>query len=101
MRQSNGKAYARGQSARSSCGSSSTARGYGYRWQKARAAFLAANPLCAMCSQPESPVAATVVDHIVPHRGDDVLFWDSDNWQALCAHCHSSPKQKIEKRLYG
>jgi 5-methylcytosine-specific restriction protein A len=25
-----------------------------------------------------------VVDHIVPHRGDKKLFWDSSNWQALC-----------------
>ena len=31
---------------------------------------------------------ATVVDHIVPHRGDPKLFWDTDNWQALCKQCH-------------
>lgn len=33
---------------------------------------------------------ATVVDHIVPHRGDDRLFWDEENWQALCKNCHDS-----------
>lgn len=33
--------------------------------------------------------AAVEVDHIVPHRGDPALMWDSDNWQALCKHCHS------------
>ena len=30
----------------------------------------------------------TVVDHIVPHRGDARLFWDEDNWQPLCKSCH-------------
>ena len=32
---------------------------------------------------------ATDVDHIVPHRGDRDLFWDRNNWQALCHSCHS------------
>lgn len=31
---------------------------------------------------------ATVVDHIVPHRGDQKLFWDESNWQPLCKPCH-------------
>lgn len=84
-------------SARSVKGSSSTQRGYGYKWRKKRAAFLAANPLCAKCSTDERPVPATVLDHITPHRGDNALFWDEKNWQALCAHCHSSVKQREEK----
>jgi 5-methylcytosine-specific restriction protein A len=29
-----------------------------------------------------------VVDHIIPHRGDQYLFWDQENWQALCKDCH-------------
>jgi len=33
--------------------------------------------------------AATVVDHIVPHKGDAVLFWKQSNWQALCRDCHN------------
>ncbi|WP_295219971.1 HNH endonuclease signature motif containing protein, partial [Ruminococcus sp.] len=32
--------------------------------------------------------AATVVDHIIPHRGDPHLMWDESNWQALCKSCH-------------
>ena len=32
---------------------------------------------------------ATVVDHIVPHRGDQKLFWDRGNWQPLCEHHHN------------
>lgn len=31
---------------------------------------------------------ASVVDHVIPHRGDKALFWDSDNWQPLCKPCH-------------
>ena len=33
-------------------------------------------------------VTATVVDHIVPHRGDHYLMWSDTNWQALCKPCH-------------
>ena len=58
-------------------------RGYGGRWQRARQIFLAENPECVACGGP-----ATVVDHIVPHRGNDVLFWDESNWQPMCKRCH-------------
>ncbi|MBB4267611.1 HNH endonuclease [Roseospira visakhapatnamensis] len=52
-------------------------------WKRARRAFLAEHPVCAVCGAP-----ATVVDHIVPHRGDLTVFWDRSRWQALCASCH-------------
>lgn len=42
-------------------------------------------------------MAATVVDHIVPHGGDLKLFWDVKNWQPLCKKCHDSMKQRLEK----
>ena len=32
---------------------------------------------------------ACVVDHLVPHRGDRLLFWDASNWQSLCESCHN------------
>ena len=67
---------------------SAAARGYGSRWQKARAGFLLAHPLCAAHGERGETVAANVVDHIIPHRGDMRLFWDSGNWQALCKRCH-------------
>jgi 5-methylcytosine-specific restriction protein A len=40
---------------------------------------------------------ATDVDHVVPHRGDRQLFWDTSNHQALCHSCHSRKTGK-EKR---
>lgn len=64
-------------------------RGYGSAWQRARKKYLSAHPLCVECMKAGRYVKATDVDHIVPHRGDVQLFWDEDNWQALCHHCHS------------
>jgi 5-methylcytosine-specific restriction protein A len=40
------------------------------------------------CSDDGLLVAAQVVDHKVPHRGDTVLFWEHTNWQSLCKRCH-------------
>lgn len=64
-------------------------RGYDARWRKARALFLRQNPLCAECRRNGALTPATVVDHIIPHRGDAALFWDQQNWQPLCAACHN------------
>lgn len=63
-------------------------RGYGGAWQRARKGYLAHHPLCVHCLADGTVTAASVVDHIVPHRGDQTLFWDHDNWQALCKACH-------------
>lgn len=43
---------------------------------------------------------ATVVDHVIPHRGDRKLFWDSSNWQPLCVECHNRDKQREEVHGY-
>lgn len=68
---------------------SASERGYGYRWRKLRARFLADHPLCAECLKTGRAVPATDVDHIVPHRGNPDLMWDEGNLQALCHSCHS------------
>ena len=67
---------------------SAARRGYGPRWRRARQAFLARHPLCVMCAAAGRLEPATVVDHIVPHRGDTRLFWNKANWQSLCRPCH-------------
>ena len=46
-------------------------------------------------------VQAQVVDHIVPHRGDKELFWDKNNWQALCFSCHSSKTATMDGGGYN
>lgn len=67
---------------------SAHARGYDRHWSKARDGWLRKHQLCAECERKDLVVAASVVDHIVPHRGDKTLFWDSTNWQSLCKPCH-------------
>jgi 5-methylcytosine-specific restriction endonuclease McrA/predicted kinase len=71
-------------------------RGYDWRWEKARRVFLGLHPLCRHCKEQGFIVTATVVDHIIPHRGDMALFWDTENWQSLCTPCHARWKQREE-----
>lgn len=55
-----------------------------------------------MCAKANRVTAASVVDHIVPHKQDQRLFWDSENnWQSLCAAHHNRDKQQIERRGYS
>ncbi len=63
---------------------------YNARWRRARKMYLAMHPLCAQHDKDGEVVAASVVDHIIPHRGDWVLFWDETNWQPLCKPCHDT-----------
>jgi 5-methylcytosine-specific restriction enzyme A len=69
---------------------SATRRGYGPRWRRARAAYLARHPWCVPCQAAGRLKPATIVDHVVPHRGDPVLFWDEGNWAAMCKRCHDT-----------
>ena len=71
---------------------------YNRQWSKVRKQFLLDNPLCCRCLELGCIETATVVDHIIPHRGDTSLFWDNDNWQALCKRCHDK-KTASEDRL--
>jgi 5-methylcytosine-specific restriction protein A len=75
---------------------SSAQRGYGYRWQQARAGYLTKHPLCVMCERDGFVTAATIVDHIVPHQGNQQLFWDRNNWQPLCKPHHDGEKAREE-----
>lgn len=97
-------------------GKTSTQRGYGYRWQQERGEYLRLHPFCVMCldglgiardlaieatvlacAHAGAPAPmADVVDHIVEHQGNPVLFWDRANWQSLCQSHHSRDKQREE-----
>lgn len=63
-------------------------RGYDSRWRKASKSYLKQNPLCRQCEKEGRLTPATVVDHIIPHRGDKKLFQNESNWQPLCKKCH-------------
>lgn len=71
---------------------SASARGYDSKWREAREGFLAKHPTCA-CGAP-----ATIVNHIIPHKGDKRLFWDRSNWEPMCKPCHDGPTQSKERR---
>lgn len=49
-------------------------RGYTYRWRKARLEFLKQNPLCVWCLKENRVTLATVVDHVIPSRGNMERF---------------------------
>jgi hypothetical protein len=66
-----------------------TQRGYDHRWRAARKVYLSHNVYCVACKQAGIVTAAAVVDHIIPHKGDMLLFWDKKNWQGLCRKCHN------------
>ncbi|MBI5618785.1 MAG: HNH endonuclease [Gammaproteobacteria bacterium] len=62
---------------------------YDERWKRIRRAFLSANPLCIECEREGKLEPATVVDHVIAHRGDRRLFYDVANYAALCATHHN------------
>ncbi|WP_077616919.1 HNH endonuclease signature motif containing protein [Caenibacillus caldisaponilyticus] len=72
----------------------SAQRGYDARWRKARLMFLREHPFCVICEQEGRLTPATVVDHIVPHKGNYELFWDVRKWQPLCKQCHDRKTAK-------
>ena len=51
----------------------------------------------AACAKQEGKITvATIVDHVIPHKGDSVLFNDVRNWQPLCKAHHDRTKQRID-----
>lgn len=80
---------------------SSTARGFGRKWQKLREAYLAAHPLCEVCLEVDRVEVATVVDHKTPHEGDPALLFDWDNLQSLSKTCHDRKTATQDSGLRG
>ena len=67
---------------------SATSRGYGKDWEWARSLFLKRHPFCVDCEAQGTVEMATVVDHVIPHKGDQRLFWDQKNWAPRCGYHH-------------
>lgn len=53
-------------------------------WRNLRTLVLARDPVCMMCQRN----AATIADHIIPHKGAWSLFTDLKNLQGVCKPCH-------------
>lgn len=72
-------------------------RGYSWQWEQATAAYKRTHPLCLGCQAIGVLEAATCVDHVIPHKGDETLFWDYlGNWQPACDWHHNAVKKKLE-----
>lgn len=70
---------------------SARARGYDTRWDKASRRHRAQEPRCAHCileGRRGIVMGRTVVDHVIPHRGNEILFNDPANRQTLCLDHH-------------
>lgn len=67
---------------------------------------LAREPFCRYCAakyppgDPRHRTYATVVDHVIPHRGDWLLFIAPSNHQSLCKSCHDrkTARERAEER---
>lgn len=62
-------------------------------WRNYCARFLAVNSQCYACGQ-----KATVVDHLLPHKGDDFLFKKLDNHIPLCDKDHNFVSAKFDRK---
>lgn len=68
------------------------------RWRSLRLTiFLRDLYTCRMCGRLEGSTSRLVCDHVKPHRGNELLFWDEGNLQTLCKPCHDSAKQREEQ----
>lgn len=66
---------------------------YDHTWTKYRALFLSLNPTCYACGE-----KATVVDHLVAHKGDKELFVKVDNHIPLCKHHHDTITATFDRK---
>ena len=69
---------------------SAARRGYGPRWREGTRRLPGAAPAVRRLPGPGPRGAGDVVDHVVPHRGDQQLFWDESNWAPACKPCHDA-----------
>ena len=73
------------------------------RWRALRRWFLSQpdNMFCRIHRDNNQWVIATIPDHIIPHKGNEELFWDVNNLQPLCKTCHDSRKKLQEYHGYS
>lgn len=65
-------------------------------WKKLRLNQLSIMPICTYCDQQGRVELARVVDHIKPHKGDEILFYNPKNLQSMCFAHHNSTKAREE-----
>ena len=56
---------------------SAASRGYSKRWSVAARAYRNDHPaVCVGCQAIGFVRGADLIDHVIPHKGDERLFWD-------------------------
>lgn len=78
---------------------SARVRGYNPRWDKASGTFKVRRPWCLGCQALGLQVKTEVVDHVEPHKGNQVKFWNTAMWQPACRWHHDVIKPRLE-RMY-
>lgn len=67
------------------------------RWYQLRWLVLVRDEFtCQMCGLTEKDSSRLVCDHVVPHNGDEDMFWNGD-LRTLCKPCHDGAKQREDK----
>lgn len=59
------------------------------KWKALQESQLRNYPQCEKCGD-----KATEVHHVIPHRGNEDLFYDPSNLISLCHTCHSEETRK-------
>lgn len=72
------------------------------RWRKLREEIWARDAYTCqktgvLCIGKYPAANSPVADHIIPHRGDEAMFWDKSNLQTVSKAYHDSQKQREEK----
>ena len=65
-------------------------------WKAIRKRQLAIEPLCRRCRAKGEVIEATVVNHMVPHRGVWSTFVGGP-FESVCKRCHDSEVQREER----
>lgn len=68
------------------------------KWENTSIAWRKKHPLCAVCEKEGRVTPASEVDHVEPHRGDSVKFFDNNNIQSICRECHQEKTRKERGR---
>lgn len=74
-----------------------TREGYGPHWNAVAAEYKSEHPFCVGCAAIGLHTEATIVDHVIPHKGDEALFWAEENFQAACRWHHLVIKPLLER----
>jgi 5-methylcytosine-specific restriction protein A len=68
------------------------------RWKRLRLRIFARDLFtCTECHRMDADTSRLICDHITPHKGDEVMFWDEANLQTMCKPCHDTVKQRMER----